>query len=869
MQGAVDDPRTGQGHVFLSYSRKDSEFTRGLHDALTALGRKTWADWEGIPPSDKWMARIHAAIDEAEAVLFIISPDSLDSTVCGEELDFSFGRNKRVIPVMHREPRGEVRADLAELNWIFARPSDDLNEAVSRIIEAVDTDLGWVRAHTRLLVRAAEWDRRERDASYTLRGRDLRDFETLQAEGTDKEPRLTRLQSEYLLASRRATTRRQQLTWTGVTVAVIVASVLGTFAWLQSQERLRQAEIAGARRLVSQAEVLREAPQEEQIERRNGLRAAAEALATLHRVGADWTDADRALRLGYASVDKWRDPFTGHDDWQVDNAAFGADPRHVLFYTRLNELVLLDVVAGKILSECQRMLEDQTESRGAANRLLALSPDARHAALLTSGGTNRTGSWSRIEIWDLDACAQVAKRQINEGDRKTYRTLLLTADAKAVIYGTERIARAWSFSAGEVVDLAVPPGTRDLVVAPDGQRAVAYIRRKGERTRKARVFDLESGEVEAEWALEGSPDRLAWTEGGILVSRSGKTVVLDPEGNARGTLAAVPMRAPAFNQDGELMALWTATASDDGKTKVEVEVLSVATGEQVARAVRDFEIVAVAFAERAEALIVVGAHGFDVELWSFRETGAYARLTLRGEADRIGFQTGGGLLHADLESTRASWRLPAAAGQPPESVPEDETVEPPPPATGVTAPVPSGAEFLSAAVAAPDRRARLVCIEPTRGGCRRLLEVWEGGEKRASLNLEPVFETDRSAFLQFAGNDDLLVVATRTGLEILVWPTLESVGEIFVHDVRHAEVAPELDRAATSGADGTIRVWQLSDNTEVARIEPEDGLRDMALSDDGRWLAVLSRAGDRIDLHALAPGDLVAQACRWLEPPCP
>ena len=285
MSGGGEYRNAEQGHVFLSYSRKDTEFTRQLHNELTKRGRKTWADWEGILPSDKWMARIHAAIDEAEAVIVIISPDSLDSSVCGEELDFSFDRNKRVIPVVRREPTGEVRADLAEINWIFARRSDDLNEAVSRIIEAVDTDLGWVRAHTRLLVRAAEWDRLERDASYSLRGRDLRDFETLQAEGTEKKPRLTRLQSEYLLASRRATTRRQQLTWGGATVAVVVASILGTFAWLQSQERARQAEIAGARRLVSQAEVLRASPEAAQIERRMGLRAAAPVWRSRRLVG--------------------------------------------------------------------------------------------------------------------------------------------------------------------------------------------------------------------------------------------------------------------------------------------------------------------------------------------------------------------------------------------------------------------------------------------------------------------------------------------------------------------------------------------------------------------------------------------------------
>lgn len=38
------------------------------------------------------------------------------------------------------------------------RESDDFDSAVGSLIEALDTDLDWVRAHTRLLVRANEWD---------------------------------------------------------------------------------------------------------------------------------------------------------------------------------------------------------------------------------------------------------------------------------------------------------------------------------------------------------------------------------------------------------------------------------------------------------------------------------------------------------------------------------------------------------------------------------------------------------------------------------------------------------------------------------------------------------------------------------------
>lgn len=73
--------------IFISYSRRNSDFVRRLHDGIVARGRETWVDWEGIPPTSDWMKEIHSAIDAAEAVAFVLSPDSIKSTVCLQELD--------------------------------------------------------------------------------------------------------------------------------------------------------------------------------------------------------------------------------------------------------------------------------------------------------------------------------------------------------------------------------------------------------------------------------------------------------------------------------------------------------------------------------------------------------------------------------------------------------------------------------------------------------------------------------------------------------------------------------------------------------------------------------------------------------------
>ena len=160
--------------VFISYSRKDRDFVRDLHEALAERQRDTWVDWEDIPLTAEWLAEIFAGIEGADAFVFVISPDSAESEVCRQELAHAVEHNKRLITVVRRDVKAEaVPPPLGSYNRIFFREGDDFDEAFRSLVKAIDMDLDWVRAHTRLLTRAIEWDGRKRDASFVLRGSDL------------------------------------------------------------------------------------------------------------------------------------------------------------------------------------------------------------------------------------------------------------------------------------------------------------------------------------------------------------------------------------------------------------------------------------------------------------------------------------------------------------------------------------------------------------------------------------------------------------------------------------------------------------------------------------------------------------------------
>ncbi len=89
--------------VFISYSRKDKEFVRQLHEALAAHNRDTWVDWEDIPPTAQWWTEICAGIEAADTFVFVISPDAARSKPCFDELEHATKNNKRIVPLLRHE----------------------------------------------------------------------------------------------------------------------------------------------------------------------------------------------------------------------------------------------------------------------------------------------------------------------------------------------------------------------------------------------------------------------------------------------------------------------------------------------------------------------------------------------------------------------------------------------------------------------------------------------------------------------------------------------------------------------------------------------------------------------------------------------
>ncbi|RYE10128.1 MAG: toll/interleukin-1 receptor domain-containing protein [Hyphomicrobiales bacterium] len=241
---------TGAGerktNVFISYSRRDAEAADRLHEALTAQGLNPYLDKHDIAAGEDWKARLGGLIESADTMVFLISPDSIASSVCDWEVNHAELKGKRILPVVIREPGEGVPERLQRLNYVFMRNPDEETGALPRLADALAVDIAWIRNHTRYGDDAGEWETAGRPSRLLLRGASIGEAERWRDSRPPTAPQLTETQSAYIAASRRGATNRARGWTAGSIVVALIAIGLSVYAFIQQQA-------AEASRIVAEA----------------------------------------------------------------------------------------------------------------------------------------------------------------------------------------------------------------------------------------------------------------------------------------------------------------------------------------------------------------------------------------------------------------------------------------------------------------------------------------------------------------------------------------------------------------------------------------------------------------------------------------
>ncbi|MCU0464230.1 MAG: TIR domain-containing protein [Anaerolineae bacterium] len=512
--------------IFVSYSRRNVDFTRVVVEKLKASEHEVWVDWEDIPYSSDWWKEITRGMDACQAVVLIVTPDFLRSDVCNKEMVYARSCNKRIIPILHQEIdeegiaaywREQKWGDTAAANWdtvrahnwLFCRTEDEYEKAFKSLIQTIARDPENSHYHTRLLVRAREWFDSEkpgkgRDEGLLLRGDDLRRAESWLQFNRMQEPRPTSLHSIYIGASAALRTQEEERTqrqsrrlrqFVGLLSVLLVFALLsGAFAVNRSfvaevnaqtavaaqSSAVESAATAQANLLEAwQAQALYRADRSlAQIDEQRPQPALILALEALENFNQGIYTSNSQLALTRAITAEVQETAYFPNDSAVNSAIWSSDRQRVATLSAFT-LSVWNTADGTLVAEVDHA--SSTFLRG---------------AVFTSDG-QKLLSWDSdgvVRLWDLateGTPAFIMRHEpatlVNGAHFSPDETRILSAsdDGRAIL---------WDAATGEA--LAVMPhnnGVSGAAFSADGARILTW-----GRDRAVKVWDLRGGLPELE-----------------------------------------------------------------------------------------------------------------------------------------------------------------------------------------------------------------------------------------------------------------------------------------------------------------------------------------------------------------------------------
>ena len=154
--------------LFLSYSRKDLVAMHEVQEALRAANLSVWTDVGLEPGTQSWQDAIEEAVNQAGAMVVMLSPNAKQSPWVKNEIGFAQAKNKRIFPILVAgDSASVVPISLITAQWVDGR--EHLEQAVSQaLVPAIRHHSGLAlaeeRMHQETAVHAAETQRQQEAA---------------------------------------------------------------------------------------------------------------------------------------------------------------------------------------------------------------------------------------------------------------------------------------------------------------------------------------------------------------------------------------------------------------------------------------------------------------------------------------------------------------------------------------------------------------------------------------------------------------------------------------------------------------------------------------------------------------------------------
>lgn len=118
--------------VFISHSHKDGDFARRLADILQRQGISALSDID-VAPGENWGSQLREALDNADAVVLVVSPAALSSPHVMSEVGAALASDKPIIPILppHRRIPRSVPPPIGKLKVLRTDRLSDAEIAIS------------------------------------------------------------------------------------------------------------------------------------------------------------------------------------------------------------------------------------------------------------------------------------------------------------------------------------------------------------------------------------------------------------------------------------------------------------------------------------------------------------------------------------------------------------------------------------------------------------------------------------------------------------------------------------------------------------------------------------------------------------------
>lgn len=803
--------------IFISYSRKDIEFARQVVNALAEHDLDTWIDWQSIPKGEDWKKEIDRGIELAETFIFLMSPDSAQSEICNLEVAHALKNNKRVIPIVIRDTNPKdfysenSGKEISKRNWIFCRDqTDDFDTAIQDTIETIQTDYEWVKYHTKLQVRALEWERNSHERSLLYRGKELENAELQLATNTSKEPNPTDLQHNFILNSRQSTDRQRRVTFGISIVGVIALAALSIFGFVQA-----------------------------------GLARNAEATAIANEAAAQTAQANAESE----SIQRATAQTLAEDRAKIALARQLAAQAQAAYLSRNSNQML----AALLNIQSMKLYPTTSPANFLINENLAAQPLSHmtheksvHKIVVTSDGkyvvsANEDGV---LRVWDVST-GQI----INEITHDWYIfSLAVSPDGKYITAGSDKSARVWNISTGEKIASMAHDGYLTSIAvdfSPDGK----YVASGGGTS--VQILETATGKEIARTSI----NELLTSILSVAFSPDGRYLAV-AGGNSFNTYILNATTGRVIRRLSQEDAVTLVGFSPSGKYLFSIGIAStvriweVSTGRQISSLTDNIYTYSVEFSPDSKYVISAGGDSF-ARVWEVTTAKEISHMLHGGFVSKVAFSPNGDYVaSAGADSTVRVWST--ISGQEIARMTHDSIVN------GVAF-SPNGDYIVSGS---GDGSIRIWDTNTNKEATRIIykssvntIKFNPSGDNIASINSDDtvnIWNTSKNQEVTRIMHDDRITsLAFNSDGKYLVSGSHDNIARVSdaitgqeiaktTHDgeINAVAFSPDDKYVASGSDDNTVRIWETSTGNEFTRMVFEDSVNSVAFSPDGKYILV-------------------------------